>query len=136
MADYIKREEAINAFDDPRVDRYYGDVSPSSVIDVIKTIPAADVRENVRGEWIVENLDDGYADGQRDSWISVEDALPHAEYGEGTNVLTIDTMGLQRVAEWNGGNWCWPTGEVIATCGKFPITHWMPLPKPPLVEVQ
>lgn len=70
------------------------------------------------------------------SWISVEDALPHAEYGEGTNVLTIDTMGLQRVAEWNGGNWCWPTGEVIATCGKFPITHWMPLPKPPLVEVQ
>lgn len=51
MTDYIKREEAINAFDDPRVDRYYGDVSPSSVIDVIKTIPAADVLENVRGHW-------------------------------------------------------------------------------------
>lgn len=51
MADYIKREEVIEAFDDPRVDRYYGDVSPSSVIDVIKTIHAADVRENVRGKW-------------------------------------------------------------------------------------
>lgn len=68
------------------------------------------------------------------AWISVDDALPHAEYGEGTSVLTIDTMGLQRVAEWNGGNWCWPTGEVIATCGKFPITHWMPLPEPLVVE--
>lgn len=52
MDDYIKREDAINAFDDPRVESNYGDVSPSSVIDVIKTIPAADVRENVRGEWI------------------------------------------------------------------------------------
>lgn len=66
-------------------------------------------------------------------WTSVENALPHAEYGEGISVLTIDTMGLQRVAEWNGGNWCWPSGEVIVTCGKFPITHWMPLPLPPEV---
>lgn len=48
MDDYIKREEAINAFDDPRVERYYGDVSPSSVIEVIETIPAADVVS----EWV------------------------------------------------------------------------------------
>lgn len=88
------------------------------------------------GKYLKQAYDDGYADGQRARWISVEDALPEAEYGEGISVLTIDTMGLQRVAEWNGGNWCWPTGEVIATCGKFPITHWMPLPNPPLVEVQ
>lgn len=46
--DYIKRNDAINAFDDPRVERNYGDVSPSSVIDVIKTIQAADVVEIVR----------------------------------------------------------------------------------------
>ena len=51
MDKYIKMQEAINAFDDNKVERYYGDVNPESVIEVIKTIPAADVREVVRGKW-------------------------------------------------------------------------------------
>ena len=44
MAEYIVREKVIAAFDDSRVDRYYGDVDPESVIEVINEIPAADVR--------------------------------------------------------------------------------------------
>ncbi len=42
--EYIEREAAIEAFDDPAVERYYGDVCPESVIRVIEHIPAADVR--------------------------------------------------------------------------------------------
>lgn len=44
MDEYIKRSEAIESFDNPAVERYYGDVSPESVIRVIERIPAADVR--------------------------------------------------------------------------------------------
>ena len=40
--DLISRAAAIEAFDDERVDRNYGDVSPESVIGVIETIPAVD----------------------------------------------------------------------------------------------
>lgn len=42
MADLILRAAAIEAFDDERVDRNYGDVSPESVIKVIESIPAVD----------------------------------------------------------------------------------------------
>lgn len=52
MSDYISREAAIEAFDDPRVERNYGDVDPDSVIRVIEAIPAADVREVKRGKWV------------------------------------------------------------------------------------
>ena len=51
MKEYIEREKAIEAFDDPSVERYYGDVDPDSVIRVIERIPAADVRPVVRGKW-------------------------------------------------------------------------------------
>jgi hypothetical protein len=40
--DLISRAAAIEAFDDERVDRNYGDVSPESVIEVIESIPAVD----------------------------------------------------------------------------------------------
>ena len=49
MADLISRAAAIEAFDDERVDRYYGDVSPESVIGVIESIPAVDA---IPVEWL------------------------------------------------------------------------------------
>lgn len=57
MADMILRAAAIKAFDDERVDRYYGDVSPESVIKVIESIPAVDAVPVVHGKWIDENPD-------------------------------------------------------------------------------
>lgn len=54
MDEYIKRQAAIAAFNDSRVDKYYGDVDPGSVIRVIEQIPAADVRPVVRGKWEVD----------------------------------------------------------------------------------
>lgn len=43
MTKYIECEKVIEAFDDPTVERHYGDVCPESVIRVIEQIPAADV---------------------------------------------------------------------------------------------
>lgn len=50
--DLISRDAAIAAFDDERVDRNYGDVSPESVIEVIKSILAVDAAPVVHGRWI------------------------------------------------------------------------------------
>lgn len=52
MGDLISRAAAIEAFDDERVDRNYGDVSPESVIKVIESIPAVDAAPVVHGRWI------------------------------------------------------------------------------------
>ena len=64
-------------------------------------------------------------------WIPVTEALPEHEYGESTSVLTVDLYGVMRVTYFDGGNWCWPTGEALTTMRVAPITHWMPLPKGP-----
>ena len=52
MDDLISRAAAIEAFDDERVDRNYGDVSPESVIEVIESIPAVDAAPVVHGRWM------------------------------------------------------------------------------------
>ena len=64
-------------------------------------------------------------------WVSCSHDMPYAEFGESSSVLTIDSFGLMRVAYFDGGNWCEPSGEAIRNTMKFPITHWMPLPDPP-----
>lgn len=65
-------------------------------------------------------------------WISVKDRLPYAEYGESDDVLTVDEHGIVDVLYFDGGCWCYPTGEVRYKWSK--ITHWMPLPEPPKGE--
>ena len=49
--DLISRDAAIAAFDDERVDRNYGDVSPESVIRVIESIPPVDAVPVVHARW-------------------------------------------------------------------------------------
>lgn len=50
--DLIPRDAAIAAFDDERVDRNYGDVSPESVIRVIESISPVDAVPVVHARWI------------------------------------------------------------------------------------
>ena len=65
-------------------------------------------------------------------WISVEDEMPHAEYGESDNVLAVDGLGIVELLYFDGGCWCYPTGEpVFYENPLYRITHWMPLPEPP-----
>ena len=67
-------------------------------------------------------------------WIPVTERLPEHEYGESTSVLTVDLYGVMRVAYFDGGNWCWPSGDALTTMRVAPITHWMPLPGSPKEE--
>lgn len=66
-------------------------------------------------------------------WIPCNERLPYAEYGEGDNVLA--TCGYRNVEDesirwirtlcFNGGNWCYPTGETYLE----KVYAWMPLPE-------
>ena len=67
-------------------------------------------------------------------WIPVTERLPFAEYGESNNVLATcghrdaeDTsVRWIRTLYFNGGTWCYPTGETYDQT----VYAWMPLPKP------
>lgn len=63
----------------------------------------------------------------QDEWVSVKDRLPYAEYGESNSVLCVTKIGTQIVLYFDGGCWCYPTGETFC----HGVTHWMPLPEPP-----
>lgn len=60
-------------------------------------------------------------------WISVKERLPEAYYGESDNVLVVDEIGIRKILYFDGGCWCYPTGETYDR----KVTHWMPLPEPP-----
>ena len=67
-------------------------------------------------------------------WIPCSERLPYAEYGESDTVLT--TCGYRDVEDtsvrwirllyFNGGNWCYPTGETY----EAKVYAWCPLPGP------
>lgn len=68
---------------------------------------------------------------ERPKWVDAKAQRPFAEYGESDSVLCgigneeTNFIGCHRVLYFNGGVWCWPTGE---TYEGPKITHWMPLP--------
>lgn len=72
---------------------------------------------------------------QEPKWIPVSERLPEAEYGESDSVLVCFENGTQDVLYFNGGNWCYPTGETYISVNHKNGWHnkviaWMPLPKP------
>ena len=61
MSDYISRQEALSELYDVFFDEDLKAAYPDKadiVLDVIRKAPSADVRENVRGEWIKGDPDD------------------------------------------------------------------------------
>ena len=68
-------------------------------------------------------------------WIPCSERLPEAEFGESKNVIVTCEWRHKEVcgtARWidklyfNGGNWCYPTGETYENR----VIAWMPLPEP------
>ena len=67
-------------------------------------------------------------------WIPCSERLPDAECGESDIVLaTCGYMNVENTSvRWiktlyfNGGNWCYPTGETY----EQKVYAWMPLPEP------
>ena len=67
-------------------------------------------------------------------WIPCSERLPFAEYGESDNVLaTCGYRGVEdtsirwiRTLYFNGGTWCYPTGETYDQ----KVYAWMSMPEP------
>ena len=67
-------------------------------------------------------------------WVPVSERLPEAEYGESDSVLVCFEDETQDVLYFDGGNWCYPTGETYVSVNHKNGWHnkviaWMPLPK-------
>jgi len=81
-------------------------------------------------------LEKAYEMGKADAlrWIPCSERLPDVECGESDIVLV--TCGYMNVKDtsvrwiktlyFNGGNWCYPTGETY----EQKVYAWMPLPEP------
>ena len=68
-------------------------------------------------------------------WIPCSERLPFAEYGESESVLSCLENGIMEVLYFDGGNWCYPTGEPYIGVNHKNGWHnrvvaWMPLPEP------
>lgn len=65
-------------------------------------------------------------------WIPCSERLPKAEYGESDCVLATCSWKSDTKQRWteklyfNGGNWCYPTGE----CFTHKVIAWKPMPEP------
>ena len=95
---------------------------------------AAAAFEELEGKYFVMKKSAEWLSEKVPRWIPMTERLPKHEYGESTSVLTVDLYGVMRVTYFDGGNWCWQTGEALTTMRVAPITHWMPLPEPPKEE--
>ena len=112
----------------------------------LKTVPSAQpyTDEEIQKMQDIEQaqLDKAYEMGKADAlrWIPCGERLPFAEFGESDHVLT--TCGYRDVKDtsvrwirllyFNGGNWCYPTGETY----EQKVYSWMPLPEPYREEEQ
>lgn len=68
-------------------------------------------------------------DKPKKGWIPCSERLPFAEYGESDIVLVTCESTLKRLLFFDGGNWCYPTGERYEhRIDK--VVAWMPLPEP------
>lgn len=74
------------------------------------------------GDLIDECLEFGQ---QHPHWISVEDELPN----DGAYVVTINKAGLKEVRHFYHDKWFSSFGNEYGD-----VTHWMPLPKMPIVS--
>jgi len=94
----------------------------------------------VRGEFINWICNAAYREIKRlrsemPKWIPCSGRFPHAEYGESGSVLCCLENGEQKVLYFDGGNWCYPTGEPYVWINHKNGWHnrvvaWMPLPEP------
>lgn len=104
--------------------------------DIIKVIHnygiSIDKEELIKAlDYDRQQYEAGYRDGlNTDRWISVEDRLP--EQG-GAYIIYAGIVGI---AWYKKGSQLWesPSGLVTEISDGL-VTHWMPLPAPPEVEV-
>ena len=112
MSDYISREALLEKekyLDDWNIDLSYVD------IEDVKSIPSADVRENVHGEW-----------------IPVTERLPDNNVRVLCSAISTSISGgyTRFVGCCNNGYWFVQTdAETVSYPRQYKVTAWMPLPE-------
>ena len=107
-------------------------IKRSDVIDAVKIIlDRFGYREYSIGfKWAMSVIETLPSADRPQEWIPCSDRLPNAEYGESDTVLACRNDGLMELLYFDGGNWCYPTGEAYVHLDYNKVVAWMPLPKP------
>ena len=119
MTEYIKREDALKAFPKAEANifencRYCTCLDSDQINEILNSIPAANVVERKKGQW-----------------ISVKERLPK-EWWPVLGLIQFHDEKEPPVQQvlWYLGNGHWREtwrGDMIES----DVTHWMPLPEPP-----
>ena len=102
----------------------------------MRLIDADALMQNIPSEEIIAKMAVAYAPTiEMPQWIPCSERLPFSEYGESDSVLATcehrnpdyddDFRWIKRLY-YNGGVWCYPTGEMY----EEHVVAWMPLPSP------
>ena len=68
-------------------------------------------------------------------WISVDDRLPSNKYKECISIIAasrIDGIGIATYTHAYGMRWVWKHKRVNGSSVIDDVTHWQPLPEPPI----
>lgn len=84
---------------------------------------------------VIETISECVEPSEIPHWIPCSERLPDTEYEESKSVLVCLENGTQDVLYFDGGNWCYPTGETYVNRNYKNGWHneviaWIPLPEP------
>lgn len=109
-------------------------IDADAMIDRLKEWDTKDKTDKALYNFALNRINEQPTINPEPHWIPVTERLPYAEYGESDSVLA--TCGYRDVEDgsirwiktlyFNGGNWCYPTGETYLE----KVYAWMPLPEP------
>lgn len=121
MTDLISRADAIEA------------VRKCVIQDVGDWAMLVDKAEAILALNALPSAEAYFTDGNKIAeWIPCSKGLPKAEYGESDCVLATCCWKTDTQTRWieklyfNGGNWCYPTGE----CFTQKVLAWTPMIEP------
>lgn len=126
---------ALEAYCDERAVRI------GSLLETIKEMSTADnpliaemTQQAIEAEARIQELEQRLVEAQAlGAWISVDDRLPSLHNGYSDTVFTVDTRDRVVSMRFDGYAKYWETFESLED---HDVTHWMPLPSPPIREKQ
>lgn len=130
---YTRALEAYCAEQDARIDSLLETIKEMGMID--NPLIAEMTQQAIDAEARIQELEQRHSETHAlGAWISVDDRLPSlCNNGYSDTVFTADTRDRVVSMRFDGYAKYWETFESLED---HDVTHWMPLPSPPIREKQ
>ena len=119
------------------------DMTAAEILNYYRNLYYAEPQVTERG--IVANAINDYFKqiAPKTEWISVDERLPEDVYGKYRKQITVlvctesgkvSTTSRQRIVKFDKDKLEWVELDIFEWSKMKRVTHWMPLPKPPMME--